>query len=403
MNNVQCGYSNLMDVVKKGEIYLTFIFNGIDSRTMGVASVTNGGTYDTPILPIFNDNFLEVDGYNGRYYFNSKMTQKDFVYNCFIDNLSSFQFEQIKTWLRPNIIGKLIRPEEPYKFYWVKVTSIDNLSNIPLTHPIDGGVSYTGSFSVTFSTIGQACSTGMIYYKEDLQYYEYGDIFDIEKNGYYDMGLLYKEETLPTNFSLSKGKWNPRLYNPGTYNSKLILKITTEQDINTGNITITNNSTGDVSVITLNNFKSTDTIVIDWLNGIYKINEEDYSKNVTGDIIFLQPRNYIEKIDNATVSNDTNYTYIKFDKKYRQVRREDIGKTAMFKSEYSTNPESGVGGNIIDINVDDNSFKLEKDAGLLSNPNVSLILTQLDDITGEINIPEQININIECKIEPRYL
>ncbi len=52
-----CGRANLMDVVDKGEIYLTFVFDGIDSSQVGVASVTGGGTYDTPILPTFEDNF----------------------------------------------------------------------------------------------------------------------------------------------------------------------------------------------------------------------------------------------------------------------------------------------------------------------------------------------------------
>ena len=173
-----CGRANILDVVDKGEIYLTFVFDGIDSTQIGVVSVSDGSTYDTPILPTFADNSLEVDGYDGRYYFNTRITQKDFTYNCFIDNLSAFQFDQLKSWIRPKKIGKLIRPEEPYRYYWVKVSSVDNLGNIPLTHPDTGGVSYTGNFSVTFTTIGQSCGYGMFYYQDDLKYYEYRDIFD---------------------------------------------------------------------------------------------------------------------------------------------------------------------------------------------------------------------------------
>ena len=82
-----CGRANIMDVIDRGEIYLTFIFDGIDSSQVGVASVSDGSTYDTPILPSFTDNTLEVDGYNGRYYFNTRITQKNFTYNCFVDNL----------------------------------------------------------------------------------------------------------------------------------------------------------------------------------------------------------------------------------------------------------------------------------------------------------------------------
>ena len=91
-----CGRANIMDVIDKGEIYLTFVFDGIDSSQIGVASVSDGSTYDTPILPEFNDNSLEVDGYDGKYYFNTRLSQKSFTYNCFIDNLSAFEFDQLR-------------------------------------------------------------------------------------------------------------------------------------------------------------------------------------------------------------------------------------------------------------------------------------------------------------------
>ena len=80
-----CGRANIMDVIDKGEIYLTFVFDGIDSSQIGVASVSDGSTYDTPILPEFSDNSLEVDGYDGKYYFNTRLSQKSFTYNCFMN------------------------------------------------------------------------------------------------------------------------------------------------------------------------------------------------------------------------------------------------------------------------------------------------------------------------------
>ena len=53
-----CGRANILDVVDKGEIYLTFVFDGIDSTQVGVVSVSDGSTYDTPVLPTFTDNAL---------------------------------------------------------------------------------------------------------------------------------------------------------------------------------------------------------------------------------------------------------------------------------------------------------------------------------------------------------
>lgn len=399
-----CGRANILDVVDKGEIYLTFVFDGIDSTQIGVVSVSDGSTYDTPILPTFTDNSLEVDGYDGRYYFNTRITQKDFTYNCFIDNLSAFQFDQLKSWIRPKKIGKLIRPEEPYRYYWVKVSSVDNLGNIPLTHPDTGGVSYTGNFSVTFTTIGQSCGYGMFYYQDDLKYYEYRDIFDGTQDYYYDTGLLYKEEMLPLHVTRTAGTWDPQIYNPGTYRSKIRLQITPSADIASGVITLTNETIGDVGIVNLNNLKKGDNLVIDWGNNTYTLNDNiDYTENVHGDIMYLQPRNYVEKLDNASIANDGNVTSISFDPSVRQVRSDDIGKTIMFKTENDPTVTTGAGGRIQSINREGNAFILEPGAGLWTNGNASVIITLLDDLKSEINIPEGVSLDVQWQIEPRYL
>lgn len=403
--SVICGRSNIMDVINKGEIYLTFVFDGIDSTQIGVASVSDGSTYDTPILPAFNDNSLEVDGYDGRYYFNTRLTQKDFTYNCFIDNLSAFEFDQLKSWIRPKKIGKLIRPEEPYRYYWVKVSSVNNLGNIPLSHPDTGGVSYTGNFSITFSTIGQACGNGMFYYQDDLQYYEYRDIFDGTQDYYYDAGLLYREDLLPLKVTRTSGTWDPQIYNPGTYTSKIRLKIVPSGTIANGSITLTNETVGDSSVISLTNLAANDVLLIDWGENTYTLNANtDYTEHVFGDIMFLQPRNYIEKLDNASVLNDGTKTMVSFDPTIRQVRTDDIGKTIMFKSSgVGDYPLDGAGGRITAIDAANNRFILEESAGLWTNSNTSVIITLLDNLKSVIDVPSGVSLSIDWQIEPRYL
>ena len=399
-----CGRANILDVVDRGEIYLTFVFDGIDSTQVGVVSVSDGSTYDTPVLPAFNDNSLEVDGYDGRYYFNTRITQKDFTYNCFIDNLSAFQFDQLKSWIRPKKIGKLIRPEEPYRYYWVKVSSVDNLGNIPLTHPDTGGVSYTGNFSITFTTIGQSCGYGMFYYQDDLKYYEYRDIFNETEEYYYDAGLLYREEMLPMHVTRTAGTYNPQIYNPGSYRSKIRLVITPSASINGGALTLTNETIGDVGIVNLDGLKAGDKLVIDWGNNTYTLNDNvDYTKNVHGDIMYLQPRNYVEKLDNASIANNGSATSITFDPSVRQVRSDDIGKTIMFKREDSPTVATGAGGRIQSIDREKNAFILEPEAGLWTNGNASVIITLLDKLKSEINIPEGTSLDIEWQIEPRYL
>lgn len=398
-----CGRANILDVVDRGEIYLTFVFDGIDSTQVGVVSVSDGSTYDTPVLPAFTDNSLEVDGYDGRYYFNTRITQKDFTYNCFIDNLSAFQFDQLKSWIRPKKIGKLIRPEEPYRYYWVKVSSVDNLGNIPLTHPDTGGVSYTGNFSITFTTVGQTCGYGMLYYQDDLKYYEYRDIFDGTQDYYYDEGLLYREESLPMSVTMAGGENEVQIYNPGTYNSKIRAIISTDTAIDSGAMILRNETVGDVSVITLNGLTTDSKMILDWGENIYTLNGVDCSDKVEGDLMYLQPRNYVERQENASISNDGTNTMVSFDEKVRQVRTDDIGKTVIFKDEMNVNSKDGAGGRIIGIDKITNRFILDKSVGLYSNPNATVIITKLDKLSCELNIPEGQSINVEWQIVPRYL
>ena len=398
-----CGRANIMDVIDKGEIYLTFVFDGIDSSQIGVASVSDGSTYDTPILPEFSDNSLEVDGYDGKYYFNTRLSQKSFTYNCFIDNLSAFEFDQLKSWIRPKKIGKLIRPEEPYRYYWVKVSSVDNLGNIPLTHPDTGGVSYTGNFSITFTTVGQACGYGMLYYQDDLKYYEYRDIFDGTQDYYYDEGLLYREESLPMKITMAAGDNDVQIYNPGTYNSKLRMIITVDSDIDSGTIVLRNESVGDVSVITLKDIKVNDRLELDWDKNEYSLNKKDYTDKVEGDIMYIGPRNFVEKYDYCSITNDGTNTKVSIDSKVRQVRSADIGKTIMFKDELNTNAKDGAGGRIVDIDVTTNSFILDKIAGLYSNANANIIITKLDKMSCEVNVLDGKSINVEWQVVPRYL
>ena len=119
--------------VKAGEIFTTFIFDGKDCADMGVYSTTSGGTYTLQLEPTFKDETLDVPAYDGRYYYGTQYTTQQFQFNLFADNLSMTEYRNLRTWLKPRNIGKLILSDQPYKYYIVKVTSIGNLGEIPLT------------------------------------------------------------------------------------------------------------------------------------------------------------------------------------------------------------------------------------------------------------------------------
>ena len=61
-------------VVKAGELFSTFIFDGKDCANMGIYSVTSGAVYTMGIEPMFSDSKLEVPAYDGKYYYGTQIT-----------------------------------------------------------------------------------------------------------------------------------------------------------------------------------------------------------------------------------------------------------------------------------------------------------------------------------------
>ena len=174
--------------VKAGELFTTFIFDGIDCADMGIYSVTNSGTYTLQLEPTFKDETLEVPAYDGKYYYGTQYTAQQFQFNMFADNLSLDEYRDLRSWLSPRKLGKLILSDQPYKYYLVKVVSIGTLGNIPLTDIqtpsnsvlgdfLEGNVVYVGRFTVTFETVGSCYGYGLSYYRDDL-------IYDAKDKGY---------------------------------------------------------------------------------------------------------------------------------------------------------------------------------------------------------------------------
>lgn len=217
--------------VKAGELFTTFIFDGKDCADMGVYSTTSSSTYTMNLEPTFKDEMLDVPAYDGRYYYGTQYTAQQFQFNMFADNLSTTEYRNLRTWLKPRNVGKLILSDQPYKYYIVKVTSVSPLGAIPLTdaqqvvHSVlgdmaDGNVVYTGRFTVTFQTVGSAYGYGLSYYRDDLVY-DALNKFGVNiypENYYYDSGLLYKDmapaltRAVPANAT----DFDLTIYNPGS-------------------------------------------------------------------------------------------------------------------------------------------------------------------------------------------
>ena len=82
--------------VKAGERWTTFVFDGIDCADMGVYSITNSGTYTTPLTGTFSDKKTTVTAYDGQYYYGTQITGQKFTMNMFAENLSVKELAKLK-------------------------------------------------------------------------------------------------------------------------------------------------------------------------------------------------------------------------------------------------------------------------------------------------------------------
>lgn len=308
--------------VKAGEVFATFNFDGTDCADMGVYSITSSGTYTMQIEPTFNDDMVDVPAYDGHYYYGTQYSVQQFSFDLFADDLSLAEYRNLKVWLTPRKIGKLILSDQPYKYYLVKVASISPLNNYPrldpyvcknsvLKEPDNGVVIYTGTFNVTFETIGSVYGYGLSYYRDDLIYdaLNYYGLGEYPENYYYDSGLLYKDmspslnTTLPENAQDYPVKW----YNPGSASALPVIKIKLTEELSDGSfLTVNNNDTNsstiiDVSGLNGENIIDTESEMITDSNGHHYFGRFQGNSLEVGTSTNVEyiPESFVENIEDA--------------------------------------------------------------------------------------------------------
>lgn len=319
---------NGIRMVKAGELFATFIFDGRDCADMGVYSVTNGSVYTMNIEPTFGDNNLEVPAYDGRYYYGTQITGQQFQFDCFCHDLTSTEYDSLKAWLHPRKIGRLILSDQPYKYYLVKVASISSLGAIPLTTIqipqysvlgdfLQGEVVYTGSFQVTFETVGSAYGYGLSYYRDDL-IYNANEKYGLDY--YYNTGLLYKDMNprLQWDVEANAKDQDVPMFNPGSaagqpiyiiHNTATLLNHTFIQlnDANTGTSTVI-----DVGGITGN-------IYVDTMSQVLRDdNDNIYYGRFSGTRMEISPRPYVIEIPETFVDSMEDTDLLEYDSFYIQ-------------------------------------------------------------------------------------
>ena len=334
--------------VKAGEVFTTFIFDGKDCADMGVYSVTNSGTYTYKIVPTFKDEVLDVPAYDGQYFYGTQLSTQDFVFNMFADNLSLKEYQALKTWLFPQKIGKLIMPDQPFKYYIVKVKSVGDLGELPLTDiqtPTysalgdhnEGNVVYVGRFTVTFQTVGS--------------------VYDIPANA--------------QDFNLT---W----YNPGTAKAVPILNLELHGTCAKGAyIQFDNQTLHSTTVIDLSGLEGTLTIDTDEET----IQDEEgryYFGRFDGNPLIISPEKDVVYIPESLVESVEQRYFQDYDNIYITNHGEGVSKECLveinplalrvdpnWKDTYYFCINDNGGALITEVNVNDNS--------LLLDPNVETI------------------------------
>lgn len=392
--------------VKAGEVFTTFIFDGKDCADMGVYSVTNSGTYTYKIVPTFKDETLDVPAYDGQYFYGTQLSTQDFVFNMFADNLSLKEYQALKTWLFPQKIGKLIMPDQPFKYYIVKVKSVGDLGELPLTDiqtptysalgdHSEGNVVYVGRFTVTFQTVGSVYGYGMSYYRDDLIYDAldwYGkDVYP--DNYYYDSGLLYKdmspslEKTIPANAQDFNVTW----YNPGTAKAVPILELVLSDTCPANsNITIKNNTLKSKTIIDISGLSGKLTIDTDE-ETIKDSNGQYYFGRFDGNPLIISPEKDVIYIPESLVESTEQFYFQDYDNIYLSTHGEGSAKQCTaeinplalkvdpkWKDAYYFCINDNGGALIVDVDVNSNTLYLDPEV-----EEIDLLPTRSAVINGE--------------------
>lgn len=377
--------------VKSGERWTTFIFDGIDCAELGVYSITNGGTYTTYLTPNYSDKITQVTAYDGGYYYGTQITGQRFTFNMFADNLTFSELTRLKAWLNPRKVGKLIFSEQPYKYYYVKPTSVSTLSNIPLSEVqtptnsvlgdmLDGDAVYTGKFTITFETVGSAYGYGISYFRDDLIY----DALDkyglgvYPENYFYNSGLLYKDmcpamtwDIDITKTNLGEEKEIP-LYNPGDAKCYPKFKLDISAPVEDGGrIHFKNYDTGDACTVELHGLSG--KIEIDFTGQVIKdANGKPYYGRIKGYPIALSGKQEVITLPDQIVANAEDVYITEYDTVYVQDNVASINKMAATVSQRWLGWYFCINGNggskITKVNSDTNSVVLGNNVNTYNIP-----------------------------------
>lgn len=111
--------------------YIDFKFGDHWASEFNLLAVSSSDRYTPPVYGNVNPNIATIMGKKGVYKWKTQINEKIFNINIAFDSVTIAQLNQIKQWLQPNKIQKLIFSEEPYKYYWAALNAEIDFSHLP--------------------------------------------------------------------------------------------------------------------------------------------------------------------------------------------------------------------------------------------------------------------------------
>lgn len=218
--------------------YPVFYYRGISCEQMGLWWMPDAkGMLDD--LAEIDVSAESVTGRPGKYWYNTETKEREFILDCFYENLTRPQIEKIYRWIRSDSQGELVFGERPWCHYNVRPTKrITGERYRGVQDAADGQLKYSGKMQITFTAFEPFAIMDVVSYAVGQE----GSVSDqMEMSGIIStdmMPVIQKESSMPQ-----------ILYNPGTERTNMV-KITIAGTVGENGLTIRNLTTGDECKLT---------------------------------------------------------------------------------------------------------------------------------------------------------
>lgn len=152
--------------------------------------------------PDFTVDQVEMSDRDGGYFYGTKAKIRQFVLECYFENISIAEREKIRRWLGRDTSGKLIFDSRPFIYYNVRPTRV--VDGKAWCHEDMAGTRrvYSGTFTITFSAYNP------------FGYMNYSSYHDVDYDGAGQYCDILSDNEMPPAVSAASG--NYLLYNCGT-------------------------------------------------------------------------------------------------------------------------------------------------------------------------------------------